>query len=236
MPPIVASPDLTALANKFGSDKGDHIGDAHNYARLYSFLFGGFREQPFSMLEIGLQIGIQNQTALANRVSTTAPSVGMWLEFFPRAHIYGVDISDFSALNGLPRFTFFRCDVGSREMLAALKRSTPPLRIVVDDGSHCPYHQQVALSELFEKVTPGGLYIIEDLHWHNREVDPTLPPAPRTEDIFQQYLATGILDSPVFSESTRSFIQAQIANVFVHWDNRGGTDLWTIKMIAIQRK
>lgn len=229
-------PDLTKLANQFGSDKGDLIHHAHTYTKLYSFLFTGFREQAFSMLEIGLQIGPQNQHLAASRVSATAPSVEMWINFFPNAHVYGIDISDFSALQGRERFTFFRCDAGSRDSLMEVKRNTPPLKIVVDDGSHCPFHQQVAFSELFEKITPGGFYVIEDLHWHNHEVDQVLPPAPRTEDVIQQYLKTGILDSPLISETRRELIQSQIANVFVHWDERGGTDHWRIKMVAIQKK
>lgn len=230
------APNLTKLANQFGSDKGDVVHHAHNYAPLYSFLFGGFREQPFYMLEIGLQIGPQNQDLAASRVSATAPSVEMWLNFFPNAYVYGVDISDFSSLNDRDRFTFFQCDAGSRDSLMAVKRNTPPLKIIVDDGSHCPYHQQVAFSELFEKLQPGGFYVIEDLHWHNQEVDDILPPTPRTEDVFQKYILTGLLDSPHVNEFKREIIQSQIANVFVHWDERGGTEHWRIKMIAIQKK
>jgi SAM-dependent methyltransferase len=230
------SPNLTSLANQHGSDKGDAVLDSHGYTRLYSFLFGGFREEVFSMLEIGLQIGPQNQQIAASRVSAKAPSVEMWLDFFPNVHVYGLDISDFSSLTGRERFTFIRCDAGSREHLMEVKRQTPPLKIVVDDGSHCPYHQQVAFAELFEKVTPGGFYIIEDLHWHNLEVDPLLPPAPRTEEVFQRYIQTGVLDSPHIPDFKRELIQSQIANVFVHWDDRGGTNRWSIKMIAIEKK
>lgn len=46
-----------------------------------------------------------------DRVVRTAPSVDMWLKFFPEAQVRGFDISDFSGVEH-PRFTFVRGDSG----------------------------------------------------------------------------------------------------------------------------
>ena len=46
--------DLTFLANKYGSDKGDQIFASHHYTRVYSQLFAAIRQRPLRLLEIGL--------------------------------------------------------------------------------------------------------------------------------------------------------------------------------------
>lgn len=228
--------NLTSLADKYGSDKGSVVHHAHRYAGLYSFIFSSFYMQHFNMLEIGLKIGPENQTEAAGRISMDAPSVSMWLDFFPNAHIFGIDISDFTNFAPEDRFTFIRCDAGSTEALGRLKMETPTFKIVIDDGSHCPFHQQVAFSELFEKISSGGFYVIEDLHWVNYDADKILPEAPRTEEIFKNFIETGILESPHIKSEVKHDIGSKIANIFVHWDDRGGTDTWKIKMIAIQKR
>lgn len=47
-------PNLTVLANKAGTDKGNEVGNHHSYTQFYSFLFEQFRHEQFDMLEIGL--------------------------------------------------------------------------------------------------------------------------------------------------------------------------------------
>ena len=104
---MALTPNLTQLANRFGTDKGSVIGHSHDYAKLYSFLFEQFRNQVFSMLEIGLLRGGVEDGRSAERHVYDAPSIRMWLEFFPRAAVFGFDISDFSHLV-LERFRFFK--------------------------------------------------------------------------------------------------------------------------------
>jgi hypothetical protein len=40
---------------------------------------------------------------------------------------------------------------------------TKPLFLIVDDGSHIPEHQILSFNLLFNKLLPGGTYIIEDI-------------------------------------------------------------------------
>jgi hypothetical protein len=127
----ITNVDLTQLANKYGSDKGDVVGHAHNYAKLYEFLFDSWGDDVFSMLELGLQRGdVQASLAgVAERRVTDVPSARMWTEYFPRARVYGFDISDFSTF-ALDRFNFIRGDVGSAKDLGALSMSLPTLRLI----------------------------------------------------------------------------------------------------------
>jgi hypothetical protein len=162
-PPIAPAPpeNLTDLADRYGSDKGSL---KHRYTELYQMLFAPFRERPIAFLEMGLQIGGPELGASADRATTDAPSVRMWLDYFPKARIIGLDVSDFAWFSH-PRFAFHRCDMDARENIAAAARKMPALDIVIDDASHASHHQQNAFLELFPKLVPGGLYIIEDLRW-----------------------------------------------------------------------
>lgn len=153
--------NLTDLADRFGSDKGS---SKHRYTELYHMLFHPLRERKITFLEMGLLIGGPEMGASADRPTQDLPSVRMWLEFFPKAQILGLDVSDF-AWFAHDRFTFVRCDMDARENIAAAAAGMPALDVVIDDASHASHHQQYGFLELFPKLKSGGLYIIEDLRW-----------------------------------------------------------------------
>ena len=64
---------LYELGTKYNTDKVFH----HEYHDIYDFFLKQFYNAPGAMLEIGIQNG---------------NSLNMWLELFPNAHIYGMDI------------------------------------------------------------------------------------------------------------------------------------------------
>jgi hypothetical protein len=226
-------PNLTSLANTFGTDKGNTVGHAHGYAQLYSFLFEQFRREQFSMLEIGLLRGGIEAGADVDRIARQAPSVHMWLEFFPRCHCYGFDLSDFSSV-AKDRFTFIRGNLSSSEDLDALAARLPPLRLLLDDGSHASFHQQLALLKLFDKVESGGFYVIEDFHWQP-PFESELPACQKSADVFENFLTSGELKIDFAPSELTAAIAAQIRNVFVHRNHTGGVNQWTLKMIALQK-
>lgn len=154
-------PNLTDMADRFGSDKGS---GKHRYTELYQMLFLPYRDRAIRFLEMGLQIGGPEHGKGADRTTTDLPSVRMWLEYFPKAHIHGLDVSDFGWFTD-KRFTFHRCDMDDRANIAAAAATMPEFDIIIDDASHASHHQQNAFLELFPRLAPGGLYVIEDLRW-----------------------------------------------------------------------
>lgn len=137
--------DFAALGRKHGTDKVTH----HGYNRFYPLYIDHYRSLPnAAMLEIGVD---------------QSHSLHMWLEYFPLAFIYGVDIS---VSKSGDRYRIFQADQSRLgEMRAIVEKGLKhPLFLVVDDGSHIPEHQVQCFDYLFRSaLMPGGCYIVEDI-------------------------------------------------------------------------
>lgn len=180
--------NLTDLADRFGSDKGS---TKHRYSELYQMLFLPFRRRQINFLEMGLLIGGPEHGISADRKTDDLPSVRMWLEYFTKAQIFGLDVSDFSWFRA-DRFTFLRCDMDARANIAAAAEQLPQLDIIIDDASHASHHQQNAFLELFPKLASGGLYIIEDLRWQPDTYE--RPGITKTADLFRGLSERGVFE------------------------------------------
>ena len=178
---------LTAIANACQTDKGTVHAEGHGYTCVYETLFGLLRDSPINLLEIGLQQGGPEVGGCADRETLNVPSVRMWLEYFSKAHIFGLDISDFHRFQ-TERFSFLQADCGNPAALDSIAASGRRYQIIIDDGSHASYHQQLTFLKLFPALEHGGLYIIEDLQWQPREYEMTLPAVPKTVDLFANFM------------------------------------------------
>jgi hypothetical protein len=88
--------ELTRLANRYGTDKGNRAFGRHHYTRIYDQLFAHLRDQPITLLEIGLQHPRDKRDA-------ASPSLRMWRDYFPCARLIGFDKN----LPGLARKSTF---------------------------------------------------------------------------------------------------------------------------------
>lgn len=216
--------DLTTLANTSGTDKGTVVGNGHGYSLLYDQLFSHLRDVPIDLCEIGLAIAApQDKGNLPGRSVAELPSVAMWRGYFPKARIVGVDISDCSGFAG-EGFEFVRADCGDPAQLARVAELRRQFDIVVDDGSHASFHQQLTFRALFPLVKPGGTYLIEDLHWQPEGSGAAQPGVPRTDQLLGQFLRhggfveTGALDLAGWNELAADI--ASIALYDMDWFNR----------------
>lgn len=204
-------PNLTDLADRYGSDKGSA---KHRYTELYNMLFQPWRDAPIRFLEMGLQIGGPELGHSQDRATTDLPSVRMWLEFFAKAQIWGLDVSDFSWFSH-ERFQFVRCDMDARANVAAAACGMPPMDIMIDDASHASHHQQNAFLELFPRLNDGGLYIIEDLRWQPEAYEQK--GMTKTADLFQTYLQTGVFShsDPAMADAFNA-LRLDMSGCFLH--------------------
>ncbi|MEL7463564.1 MAG: hypothetical protein AAFN79_05830 [Pseudomonadota bacterium] len=206
-------PSMTELAERHQTDKGF---SKHRYTLLYDMLFQGLRDRDLNIMELGLQAGGPEQGAALDRETTDAPSLRMLLDYFPKAEVIGVDVSDFSWIDS-DRFTFVKCDMENREEIAAVAADAPALDIVIDDASHASRHQQMAFLELFPKLKSGGFYIIESLNWQPPIYeDADDPKTIRTVDLFNRFREKGRFTHPDTALSAKlNRMRGDIASAFV---------------------
>lgn len=158
--PLDSFPTFTSLADRFNTDKNRHTGNRHCYARIYDRLLSPRRLSMKRLMEIGLCRG------LAEGNQTETPSVSLWQSYFPFCQVIGVDLTDFSQLN-TERFKSFIGDqskLGDLRAVAA-KLEAGSLDVIIDDGSHASFDEQLTLSAFFPLLAEGGWYFLEDLDW-----------------------------------------------------------------------
>lgn len=145
---------LNELFDKYGSDKGTMHGPAHGYGPIYEALTKNRTID--CIIEVGVEFG---------------NSLMAWGEAFPDAEICGID-------RALP--TGFTLPSGKQVKLATADQnnletfleseeilSWPKADLIIDDGGHCMNHHWVTLAGLWDKLKPGGIYVIEDVHTCN---------------------------------------------------------------------
>ena len=134
------------------------------YTSHYAKLLDSVRYDTKKVLEIGVETGRSHR---------------MWLEYFPNAIIYGMDVFDETDRSGyveefhrlqrgnpyLDRSIMFEGDQENVDDLEEfLSVHGEDFDIIIDDGGHTMRQQQISLGVLFDAVKSGGHYIIEDLH------------------------------------------------------------------------
>jgi hypothetical protein len=145
--------NLTELANKYGTDKGDKHFEKHNYTPTYDKLFHEYRDKPVKMLEIGV---------LDPRFP--GASIKMWKEYFSQLDFTGFDINEDAKTLEQEGVKIFIGDQSNTDDLRKCGQENGPFNIILDDGSHESEHMIHCAVNFFDSLAPGGYYIIEDLH------------------------------------------------------------------------
>lgn len=145
---------LCELAIKYGTDKGGwHLiaGDtAHVYTPYYHEIWKDRRQEVMNVLEIGINHGC---------------SMRLWQDYFPNAHIYGIDSDPNTLRDYGPRVHCARAYQQDRDSLLAAMQEfrNPKFDFIVDDGSHEFNHQWISANVLMPFLKKDGLYVIEDM-------------------------------------------------------------------------
>ena len=169
---------LTQMMDGHCSDKGTFFLSRHHYTNAYHGLLHSRRHHVRNVIEVGIG-------------EDTAPSVGAWLQYFPRAHIYAVDIKrhrDFqeriengATMRLAERFrkahgcaydpfmwkagrAHLTLDTNASDRRAMMRAHLPDeADLIIDDGSHTVWDQQATLEILWPRLANGGVYIVEDI-------------------------------------------------------------------------
>lgn len=133
------------------ADHADRLCDKwEHYPNIYEAEIGPRVKlgRPLRLLEIGVQNG---------------GSLEVWRKYLPAGStIVGVDINDRCGQLSFPDDISFL--LGSATDPSLISRlPEPEFDIIVDDGSHRSADVVNAFALLFEKLAPGGCYIVEDI-------------------------------------------------------------------------
>jgi hypothetical protein len=137
---------LGDLATKYGTDKGPR---GHNYTERYQIYLEAYRDLTFNLLEIGVFDG---------------SSARMWKEYFPKANIVALDIDTRCKEYQEDRIEIRIGDQTDTSFLESVVQEFGHFEVIIDDGGHSYKQQIVSFEHLFPKLTPGGLYFVEDMH------------------------------------------------------------------------
>jgi hypothetical protein len=139
--------DLDLIGGMLGTDKSSA---ANNYLIHYDRLFAHLRSADFNFIEIGIFKGA---------------SLATWRKYFNKATIIGVDVQE--SCRQYARDDII-VEIGSQDdpgFLFDLARRYPP-KVIIDDGSHLAHHVIFTFETLFPMLEAGGIYVVEDLHFH----------------------------------------------------------------------
>lgn len=136
-------PKLDDIGLKYGTDKAS---SEHDYLRHYDDYFWLHRYDKLTLLEMGVWKGA---------------SLRMWREYFPNATIVGIDNVNRGVV--IPGVDIHRCSQENETGLYNLQGLYDGFDIIVDDASHISWKTINAFQALWPALTPGGIYVIEDL-------------------------------------------------------------------------
>jgi hypothetical protein len=94
----------------------------------------------------------------------------MWREYFgPDAVLYGVDIEPSCKAYEDDKTHIFIGDQQDRSFWKSVIEKIPQIDVIIDDGGHYFEQQIVTLEEVLPALSPGGVFICEDVHTARNE-------------------------------------------------------------------
>lgn len=142
---------LEQIFNKYETDKSSK----HNYHEIYEPDFKKIKYDKINILEVGVLHG---------------KSMEAWLEYFPNAQVYGIDIFKRVPAAEVPVLKRKRthwCKVDSTMSIgrSTIERTWPGIEFdfILDDGLHTLKGQAQTYMTLNPLLKKGGTYYIEDV-------------------------------------------------------------------------
>jgi hypothetical protein len=121
-----------------------------HYFPIYESHFSRFVNRPCLFLEIGCGEG---------------GSLQLWKSFLgPHAQIVGIDVNPACRSFEEDQIAVRIGDQSDQDFLASVVDEFGPPDIILDDGSHTMEHVQASFAFLYPRMSPTGVYMVEDLH------------------------------------------------------------------------
>ena len=128
--------------NHYSTDKGT----SHSYLETYEKLFYPYKDEKINIVEVGIRGG---------------GSLRMWEDYFSKAGILGVDITDFYMIEEYVKFKSLRVSTILKDIKEMKSSDFEGYSIAIDDGSH-RIEDQLAFVKIMLPVIKG-LIVVEDI-------------------------------------------------------------------------
>jgi hypothetical protein len=206
--PEVDNNSLMELGEVFPTDK--HY--QHNYfSQVYQDVLSPIKNDVKTLLEIGILDG---------------NSLKVFKRFFKDAKVYGVDLRS-DTIDG--DIEVIKCDQSDEEDLNLLvERFSDGIDVILDDGSHKMYDQQITMAVMFNALKSGGIFIMEDLHTSTECLMPEKvmfgwgdPTKTTTLQMLENYNNTGIVKSDYLTDEQCQYLTDNIDFCEVYHLNGG---------------
>jgi hypothetical protein len=140
---------LDVIGCRYKTEKASNVNNCfHNYLPFYETFLRHMRDEPITLLEIGVDKG---------------NSLRMWRDYFQNGTIIGVDCLDMRSLELGDRITVDIADQNQEEDLMRVADKYGPFDVIVDDAGHYPKSQVFCHKTMIPTIKAGGVYILEDL-------------------------------------------------------------------------
>lgn len=142
---------LREAFDKHNSDKGRK----HTYEIVYEKYFELLKNKPINLLEVGIFNG---------------SSIAAWLDYFPNATVYGIDLFGIVPEENIPilkneRVRHIKADSTDSSLYQKIKDEWFDVEfdIIIDDGKHTHKANSDTFKTLINFLKDDGMYFIEDI-------------------------------------------------------------------------
>ncbi len=142
---------LASLFNKYNCDKASK----HLYNAIYAPELEKYKNEKINFLEVGVFKGA---------------SLRAWLDFFPNAMFYAIDVFtrvDLKQIDVLnhPRVKWIKADSTKLTTVSTIKDQWAGVKfdVIIDDGLHTPRANADTFGNLINFLKEDGVYFIEDV-------------------------------------------------------------------------
>lgn len=187
---------LLDIATEHGTDKA-----SHGFCPFYEGWLSGKRGVALRLLEVGVSKGASMRT---------------WREYLPLAEVHGADINAADPIDGV---TLHRLNASRLDQLERFAAANGDWGVVIDDGGHSMEQQQLTFLTLWPRVSPGGLYIVEDLHSSFDSGCLGCCVASNSTLEMVKALGSGVFESPFVTKQQFAAAAASVADVAL-WSRR----------------
>jgi hypothetical protein len=213
--PVVDNNSLMELGEVFPTDK--HYW--HNYFnQVYQDVLSPIKNDVKLLIEVGILDG---------------NSLKVFKRFFSNSKVYGIDLREDLIDNDIE---VIKCDQSKREDLLELTNKFKDVDVILDDGSHKMFDQQITFAILFKMLKSGGIYILEDLHTSVECLMPEKvifqwgdPTKITTLQMLEKYNIDNNIYSDYLTEEEKTYLSDNIEFCEIYYLNGGNSITSIIK-------